>query len=269
MKPLFDTHCHLDADEFKKDRQEVIEQALRAGVRGILIPAVCVGNFNTVRDLAHTLPNGAYAVGIHPMYVKSAKDTDLLALEAFLQAHLHDPRLVAVGEIGLDFFVDEIRTGEPRERQIRFYRAQLVLAAKFGLPVLLHVRRSQDELLKWLRRSPKIGGIAHAFNGSLQQAKQFIALGFALGMGGAMTYTRALQIRRLASGLPLTDIVLETDSPDIAPAWLDGGRRNTPAEVAGIAAALAALGGYGEDDVIEQTAQTARRVVPKLAALWP
>jgi len=269
LKPLFDTHCHLDAHEFDPDRQAVIDQAQLAGVSGILIPAVCVANFETVRDLAHALPNGAYAVGIHPLFVESAQESDLLALSEFLQAHSDDPRLVAVGEIGLDFFVQEIRTGAPRERQITFYRAQLDLAARFGLPVLLHVRRSQDELLKWLRRSPKIGGIAHAFNGSLQQAKQFIELGFALGMGGAMTYTRALQIRRLAVGLPLHDLVLETDSPDIAPAWLGGGSRNTPAEVAGVASALAALGGYALDDVIEQTAHTARRVVPKLATLWP
>lgn len=268
MQPLFDTHCHLDAAEFDADRLAVIEQADAAGVAGILIPAVCADNFETVRHLAHSMANGAYALGIHPMYVHAADDSDLVTLRRCLQAHRDDPRLVAVGEIGLDFFVESIRHGQQRQRQVQFYRAQLELASEFGLPVVLHVRRSQDELLKWLRRKPRIGGLAHAFNGSLQQAQQFMALGFALGMGGAMTYTRALQIRRLAVELPLHSLVLETDAPDIAPAWLDQDRRNTPAQVRRIAQALAALRGCSEHEVIDGTAQAAFFAVPKLATLW-
>lgn len=268
MNAFFDTHCHLDAAEFDADRIQVVDLAVSQGVRGILIPAVQADDFEKVRDLAYRFAQGAYAVGIHPMFVRYAKAQDLDALDQFLHHHQHDPRLVAVGEIGLDFFVKEISDGTERERQIDFYKTQLEIAQHHRLPVILHVRRSQDELLKWLRRRQRLGGIAHAFNGSFQQAKQFIGLGFALGVGGAFTFTRARQIRRLVTELPLSDLVLETDAPDMAPAWLEKGSRNTPSEVAGIAHALAMLRGVDVQTVVRQTAQSALRVVPKLQALW-
>ncbi len=265
---LFDTHCHLDAEVFDPDRARVIERAEQAGVRGILIPAVDRQHFTVVRDLAHSMSRAAYAVGIHPLFVEQANHADLEVLEQFLQDHKDDPHLVAVGEIGLDFFVPSIREGRAREKQIIFYREQLALAQAFGLPVLLHVRRSQDELLKWLRRQAPIGGLAHAFNGSFQQAQQFIDLGFCLGMGGALTFTRAKQIRRLATSLPLSNLVLETDAPDLGPAWLDKGTRNEPAQVASIASSLADLRQTSKAVVIEHTAAAAMRVIPKLKPLW-
>ena len=153
---------------------------------------------------------------------------------------------------------------EERAKQERFYVAQLKLAIEFDLPVILHVRRSQDVLLKYLRRHPVRGGLAHAFNGSVQQAQQFIDAGFALGFGGAMTYARALQIRRLACALPLESIVLETDAPDIAPAWLTETRRNEPAEVRRIAYALAELRGISYEEVLSKTAEAARSACPTL-----
>lgn len=268
MKALFDTHCHLDAPAFDTDRESVIGQALANGVQGILIPAVQAADFEKVRGLAYQFDQGAYAVGIHPMFVRDARDHDLDTLKDFLQQHRDDPRLVAVGEIGLDFFVPEISHGSQRARQIEFYQAQLEIAEHAKLPVIVHVRRSQDELLKWLRRRRPIGGIAHAFNGSFQQAQQFIDLGFALGVGGAFTYTRAKQIRRLVTQLPLSTLVLETDAPDMAPAWLDKGSRNTPAQVAGVALALASLRETTVQEVLQETADTAFRVIPKLQALW-
>ena len=269
ISPLFDTHCHLDAGEFDLDREAVIARAQAVGLGGLLIPAVHRSNFSVVRDMAHAMPIGAYAVGIHPLFVARSERADLKVLAEFLEQHRDDPRLVAVGEIGLDFFVESIREGVAREEQIHFYREQLALARAFELPVLLHVRRSQDELLKWLRRMPPMGGLAHAFNGSFQQAEQFIGLGFALGMGGALTFTRARQIRRLATELSLSDLVLETDAPDIGPSWLTKGQRNEPAEVAQIAACLAQLRGVSVDVVINQTAQAAFNRLPKLATIWP
>jgi TatD DNase family protein len=268
MSLLFDTHCHLDAAEFDPDRLTVIAQARQAGVRGILIPAVEPQNFRTVRDLAHQFDMGAYAIGIHPLFVHRASEDCLALMRRFIQDHLDDPKLVAIGEIGLDFFVAEISSADAREQQILFYRQQLRLAEEFGLPVLLHVRRSQDELLKWLRRSERIGGIAHAFNGSFQQAQQFIDLGFALGMGGALTYSRARQIRRLATQLALDNLVLETDAPDISPSWLQKAARNTPSEVSGVAQALAQLRSCCVEEVIALTAQTALRVLPRLRPIW-
>lgn len=262
---LIDTHCHLDAAEFDRDRPDVAERARAAGVAGIVIPAVARGNFSTVRDLARAIPGGAYALGIHPMYVRYAADEDLDRLRDAVAQAMGDPRFVAVGEIGLDFFVEDIARGEQRERQERFYHAQLKLAAEFGLPVLLHVRRSQDVLLKYLRRVEVPGGIAHAFNGSRQQADLFVAHGFALGLGGEMTFERSRNIRRLAAGMDLAALVLETDAPDIPPAWLPReDRRNEPGELPRIAAVLGELRGLPAEAVAAATSANARRVLPRL-----
>ncbi|HET9976978.1 MAG TPA: TatD family hydrolase, partial [Burkholderiaceae bacterium] len=191
-----DTHCHLDAAEFDIDRAAVIGRAQAAGVTMMVLPAVGVSDFDAVADLARA-HGQAYALGIHPLYVDRAGDADLDRLDAALVARRDDPRLVAVGEIGLDHFVP----GLDRERQARFYLAQLRLARAHGLPVILHVRRSADALLAGLRRIEVAGGIAHAFNGSAQQAEQFAARGFKLGFGGALTFERALQIRALAASV--------------------------------------------------------------------
>ncbi|TAL76635.1 MAG: TatD family deoxyribonuclease [Burkholderiaceae bacterium] len=269
---LIDTHCHLDASEFDGDRADVIARAKSAGVRAIVIPSVMRANFTVVRELAHSFDGGFYALGIHPMCVPQALDDDLLALDDEIAASLGDPRFVAIGEIGLDFFIPALTEPAMRARQERFYTAQLDLALRHGLPVLLHVRRSQDVLLKHLRRRAHIGGLAHAFNGSFQQAGQFIDLGFALGFGGAMTFERALQIRRLAAGVPLEALALETDAPDIPPAWLGTpsfpSRRNEPAHVARIANVLSELRTLPRPVLDAATNANALRVMPRLAAAW-
>ena len=181
-----DTHCHLDAAEFAADRDAVVAAARAGGVANIVIPAVDVGNFETVRRLAHR--HGlAYALGIHPMCVAGVEAGDLELLRLALQAHRDDPRLVAVGEIGLDHFVP----GLDRARQDELLAAQLRLACEFGLPVLLHVRRSVDSVLAQLRRRRPAGRIAHAFNCSEQQAEGFLDLGLRLGFGGALTFDTA------------------------------------------------------------------------------
>jgi len=264
---FIDTHCHLDASEFDSDRMQVAEAAWSANVRGIVIPAVEVANFATVRNLAAQVKGGAYALGIHPLYVSRAQDADLDTLRQAVSEAMGDPRFVAIGEIGLDFFVPEIASGEPRKRQEYFYDAQLAIAAEFDLPVLLHVRRSQDILLKYLRRRTSVrGGIAHAFNGSAQQAHAFVERGFALGLGGAMTYPRALQIRRHAVDIDLDHLVLETDAPDIPPAWLYAPhRRNSSDQLPRIAQVLAQLRGQSVHDVAVGTTAAARRVLPRLA----
>ena len=279
MTPWIDTHCHLDAAEFDADREAVRAQARAQGVALCVIPAVQVANFDTVRALAHA-QGDAYALGIHPLYVPLAQDTDLAVLDAQLTQHRHDPRLVAVGEIGLDFFVPALCEPSMRERQEFFYTEQLKLARRHALPVILHVRRSADRLLKGLRqqgREPAWQGIAHAFNGSVQQAQAFNGLGLKLGFGGGLTYERALQLRRLASELPPEAIVLETDAPDIAPHWLyttaqqraaglpQG--RNTPAELPRIAQTLADLRGCSAQHLAEQTTRNALAALPRLAAL--
>jgi TatD DNase family protein len=232
----------------------------------IVIPAVERGNFAVVRGLAAEAPNLSYALGIHPIFVPQATDEDLAELRRQVEASLADPRFVAIGEIGLDFFIPLLCEPAMRDKQERFLREQLRIARDFNLPVLTHVRRSQDQVLKHIRQLRPPGGIAHAFNGSFQQAQNFIDLGFHLGFGGAMTFTRALQIRRLASELPLDAIVLETDAPDIAPAWVHPGR-NSPEQLPAIGAALADLRGIAPDEVRATSCRSALAAIPRLAGL--
>ena len=274
-----DTHCHLDAREFDADRAAVVARANAAGVTMQVIPAVGVSNFDTVRLLAHE--HGlAYALGIHPLCVGDAPDEDLDRLAQALQEHKDDPRLVAVGEIGVDLFVPGLV--EIRPRQERFYREQLKIARRAGLPVLVHVRRSSDAVLAGLRRIEVPGGIAHAFNGSDQQAAHFVERGFRLGFGGALTFDSARQIRHVAATMPETAHVLETDSPDIPPHWIYRTAaereahspplpqaRNEPAEVARIAGSLAQLRGVSLAELAARTRANALAVMPKLAALRP
>jgi TatD DNase family protein len=266
-----DTHCHLDAPEFDADRDAVLARARAANVGLQVLPAVAVSNFDTVRELAHA--HGlAYALGIHPLYVGASQDDDLDRLADALARHRDDPRLVAVGEIGLDHFVP----GLDLVRAERFYLAQLKLARAAGLPVLLHVRRSADGLLKGLRRFGVPGGICHAFNASQAQADVFTGMGFRLGFGGAMTFDRALQIRRLAATVPAASLVLETDAPDIPPHWLyrtaeqraAGERsRNQPAELPRIGAELAQLRGWTLEETAAITTANALAALPRLAGL--
>jgi TatD DNase family protein len=261
-----DTHCHLDASEFGAEADAVAQRAGEQGVRWIVIPAVARDNFKTVADLAQPHANCVYALGIHPMYVEHADESDLDALRAAAQAALQDPRFVAIGEIGLDFFVPGLNQSPLREKQEHFYSEQLKLARDLDLPVLLHVRKSQDIILKYLRRIKVRGGIAHAFNGSAQQAAAFIELGFKLGFGGAMTFTRALQIRRLAAQCQLESIVLETDAPDISPMWLHPAR-NSPEQLPRIGEHLAQLRGISVADAAQATFRNACQVLPRLALL--
>lgn len=250
---LIDTHCHLDAAEFAADRPAVHAAARAAGVDIMLVPAVAAANFAAVRDCCRRHAGCRPAYGIHPLYVMAAQEADCATLRTWLEAE----KPVAVGEIGLDHYLPGVDAG----RQAWFFRQQLDLAREFDLPVILHVRRAVDPVLKELRQRRVRGGIAHAFNGSRQQADEFIKLGFKLGFGGAMTYTGSTRIRSLAATLPLEAIVLETDAPDIPPAWLAGGR-NSPAELPRIAAVLAELRNEAPDEIAAATSRNARALFP-------
>ncbi|WP_118179220.1 TatD family hydrolase [Paraburkholderia phosphatilytica] len=257
-----DTHCHLDAGEFDADRDEVAASARAAGVARIVIPGVARFNFERVRALAHSLDGGAYALGIHPLFTPQAEDADLDALRMEIEASLDDLRFVGIGEIGLDYFV----VGLDDARQQFFFNEQLRLAREFDLPAICHVRKSQDQVLKGLRRHQVHRGIAHAFNGSFQQAQAFIDHGMHLGFGGNLTFERAKQIRRLATQLPLDAIVVETDAPDISPAWLYR-ERNTPDQVPRIGAILAELRNLDPEALALGTTANAHAALPRLALL--
>jgi TatD DNase family protein len=270
MPPWIDTHCHLDAAEFAADVEAVRIRARQAGVAHCVLPAVARGNFDAVRALAQRWGD-SYALGIHPLCSGQAAEADLQALDQALGAQADDPQLVAVGEIGLDYFVD----GLDAHHQEWIYVEQLRLARAHGLPVIVHVRRSADALLRALRRTRVSGGIAHAFNGSAQQAHAFIDLGFKLGFGGTLTYERSLRIRALATELPLSAIVLETDAPDIPPRWLyrtaeqrragQAQGRNEPAELPAIGAVLADLRSIAVEELAAATTANAAAVLPRLA----
>ena len=275
MAFLVDTHCHLDAPEFGDEMPRVRARARAAGVGLCVIPAVAVANFEAVRTLAHR-QGDAYALGIHPLCTGTATEADLLQLDEELARRRDDPRLVAVGEIGLDGFV----AGLDPQRQAHFFHTQLQLARRYQLPVIIHVRRSVDQVLKQLRQvapGAQWHGIAHAFNGSAQQAQACLALGLKLGFGGTLTFERALQVRRLATELPLAAIVMETDAPDIQPHWIyrtqaqrDAGEpqgRNEPGELPRIAEVLAGLRGIEPAVLAKATTCNAAAALPRLASL--
>ena len=245
---LIDTHLHLDAVEFDPDRAALLARARAAGIEGFVVPAVDREGFARVLALAGTTPGVFPALGIHPLAVDRADETDLDALDALLA----QGRAVAVGEIGLDRHV----AGVDMARQQAFFTAQLALARRHDLPVILHVRRAQDAVLAALRRT-RITGIAHAFNGSFQQAQAFIGLGFKLGFGGAMTFDGSRRTRRLAAELPLDAIVLETDAPDMSPVWARG-ERNVPENLLRIAEVFAELRNLSFKEVIQVTSINAR-----------
>jgi TatD DNase family protein len=251
-----DSHCHLDAAEFDADRDQVVADAQQVGVERIVVPAIERGNFDAVLALSRRYPCCIPALGIHPLYVERAQPEDLDAL----RERLTESRPAAIGEIGLDYFVENL----DRDKQVIYYVEQLKLAREFDLPVLLHVRRSVDHILKHLRRIEVKGGIAHAFNGSRQQAEIFISMGFKLGFGGAMTWPRALHLRELAATLPLDSIVLETDAPDIPPEWIGRSGRNSPAQLPKIAQVLAALRKTDMDEIVAKTTQNMQQLLPHM-----
>jgi TatD DNase family protein len=264
---FIDTHCHLDAAEFNGQQDAIVSEAQATGVGALVLPAIERANFATVLTLCTRYPICAPAYGIHPMYVDRATPADLDVLHGYLA----QSDTVAVGEIGLDFFIRHY----DQVRQEYFFVEQLKLAREFDLPVLLHIRRAQDTVLKHLRKFYGSGGpstslrtgIAHAFNGSAQQAQEFIKLGFKLGFGGAMTFPRATRLRELAATLPLESIVLETDAPDIPPDFLQRGLPNKPEYLPRIAQTLAELRDIPLEEIARVTTANALSVLPRLRSL--
>jgi len=234
-----DTHCHLDAPEFALSRPEVIARARAAGVGRWIVPAVGVAGFDALLELASATEGLGFALGIHPLALNDASLSQIDQLDAYLTAHRNNPRLLAVGEIGLDLY-----PGHPDFEQQRWYfEQQLRLARRHDLPVIVHARRSADLVHAGLRRFGVSRGIVHAFNGSPSQARALIRQGMWLGFGGSVTFEGSRRIRRLAAELPLEALLLETDAPDIRPSWFAQGcpKPNEPAELPRIGACLAQL----------------------------
>ena len=246
---LIDTHCHLDVAEFDADRAAVLARARAAGVVAQVVPAIHRAGWPRLLALCGAAPDLHPALGLHPVYLEQHRDDDLSALVDVLAAH----RPVAIGEIGLDWYVEEL----DRARQQHLFERQLAIARDADLPVILHVRRAHDAVLATLRRLRVRGGVAHAYSGSLEQARQYLDLGFRLGFGGMLTFERSTRLRRLARELPLEAIVLETDAPDLTVAS-HRGQRNSPEYLPECLAALAEVRAEDPARVAAQTTANAR-----------
>lgn len=249
---LIDTHCHLDFAVFDGWRDQLLADARSDNVTDFVVPGVTADAWPGL--LATCDAEGLYpALGLHPCFLDQHKAADLTQLEELLSFK----PVVAVGEIGLDFFIVNLN----QEKQIELFTRQLEMANHFQLPVLLHVRKAHDQVLKLLRQFKlERGGIVHAYSGSEQQAQQYIELGFKLGMGGSLTYDRAKKLRRIAMHLPLDAFVLETDSPDIPLAGYRG-EPNQPRRVREVAEVFAELRGISLEELAQCTSATARKLL--------
>ncbi len=246
---LIDTHCHLDVEDFDPDRDQVLASARAAGLVGIVVPAIHAAAWPRLLRLCASASDLYPALGLHPLYLAQHDPGHVADLERALA----ETCPLAVGEIGLDFHE---RNLDP-VRQQALFESQLTLARDARLPVLLHVRKAHDQVLATLKRVRVIGGIAHAFNGSLQQAGKYLDLGFRLGFGGMLTYERSLRLRPLARALPIEAIVLETDAPDLTVA-AHRGERNSPAYLPDVLTALAEVRGADPVDLAAETTRNAR-----------
>lgn len=246
-----DSHVHLDADAFADDRAAVLARARHAGVDTLVIPAVDAAGWPTLRTLCATTPGIHAAYGLHPMFLTRHRERDLDDLRRWLRRE----RAVAVGECGLDFFVD----GLDPVRQRHYFRGQLEIARECDLPVIVHARRAVEEVIHTVRAVGRLRGVVHSFSGSAEQARQLHQLGFLIGLGGPVTYPRARRLRRLAAELPLAQLLLETDAPD-QPDSDHYGQRNEPGYLPRVAAEIATLRGIDIATLAAATHANARRL---------
>lgn len=280
MLPIIDSHCHLDFPAFDQDRDQILESCLSKGVTDVVVPGVVANNWQPLlswcslelkaesepeskhNNTKRTLLKRHCALGLHPVFLDQHSEENLITLDHMLSNNSTNNntnnKIVAVGEIGLDFFVKTL----DKDLQIYFFEEQLKLANKHQLPVILHVRKSHDDTLALLKKHQITGGIAHAFNGSIQQAHKYVDLGFKLGFGGMLTFERSKKLRQLAKQLPLEAIVLETDSPDMT-VEQHRGERNSPEYLPYVLEALANI----RAEPIEEIANVTRKNTQSVLSL--
>ena len=245
---MIDSHCHFDFAPFADDPERYLNAASLAGVEKLIIPAVGLDNWLHVSSLCQMFPHRCYySLGIHPLWAEKHTSDELHQLEALLANR--DDHCIAIGESGLDFALPQAN----KQHQITLLHQQLVLADKFGLPIILHCRKAHNELLTLLNQHPKARGVLHAFSGSEQQGKEYIRRGFYLGIGGTITYERAHKTRQAVAKLPLSALLLETDAPDMPIAGLQG-KPNLPEYIPLIAKELAELKNTTVAEIAKQSA---------------
>ena len=248
---LIDSHSHIDTHSFDADRTDVVERARRMGVTRQVVPAIAREGWQKLGEICAQYPGLHAAYGLHPMYLDRHQPHHLQELVEVIERE----QPVAIGECGLDFFVD----GLDRDAQYHYFNRQLELARDFGLPVIVHARRAFDEVAACIRKTGNLRGIVHSFSGSQQQAENLCKLGFLLGIGGPVTYPRAKRLRAIVARLPMEFLVLETDSPD-QPLHGHQGQRNEPALLREVLSTVAALRGESEAEVAASTSGNARRL---------
>lgn len=248
---LIDAHSHFDDLSFEVDREQALQRAHQVGVIEQIIAAVKAQWWPRIKQLCEQTDGLYPSYGLHPMYLSDHLEEHLEALNMWA-AEKHP---IAIGECGLDFYIEDPRP----ERQQFFFERQLQIAADVGLPVIIHARRSVEEVIMILRRYPQVEGMLHSFSGSEQQAYRLIDMGFYLSFGGPITYERAKRLHRLIKSLPLDAILLETDSPD-QPDICHRGERNEPAFLPEVLNAVAQLRNQQPEQVAEQTAANTRRL---------
>ena len=251
MIALIDSHSHIDASEFDDDRGEALQRARDAGVTRQIVPAITLSTFDALRELCRA-ESGLYpAYGLHPMFLDEHEPEHLSELAEWIERE----RPVAIGECGLDFFIENL----DRDAQYVYLDRQLELAREFDLPVILHGRRAFDDIAAALRRVGGLRGVVHSFSGSEEQAKQLWKLGFHLGIGGPVTYVRASRLRELVARMPIEFLLLETDSPD-QPLTGHRGERNEPARLVEVLTAVAELRGESAESIAAATTANAERL---------
>ncbi|HDT2125951.1 TPA: TatD family hydrolase [Enterobacter roggenkampii] len=254
MHRFIDTHCHFDFPPFTGDEEQSIAKAAEAGVQAIIVPSVEAAYFSRVLDLSTRHPALYAALGLHPIVIERHRNEDIEQLDEIVQTA--GDKLVAIGEIGLDLY----REHPHFERQQTILDAQLRLAKRHDLPVILHSRRTHDKLAMHLKRIdlPR-KGVVHGFSGSLQQAQRFIELGYKIGVGGTITYPRASKTRDVMAQLPLSALLLETDAPDMP---LNGfqGQPNRPEQAARVFATLCELRKETEEAIAGALLENTRSV---------
>ena len=248
---LVDSHCHLDASEFDRDRDAVIARARAAGVMRQLVPAVSAASWPKLRDVCVGTDGLFPAYGLHPMYLQDHRDEHLAELDEWIKRE----HPCAIGECGLDFFIDGL---DPRAQQ-HFFDGQLELARTHALPLIVHARHSVDAVIASIKRVGDLRGVVHSFSGSAEQARQLAQLGFMIGLGGPVTYERANRLRRLAASVPIESLLLETDSPDQPDAGIRG-QRNEPARLASVLQVVADLRGETAAAIAAATSANAERL---------
>lgn len=248
---IIDSHCHIDFAEFDKDREQVLQRADNNGVKHIIVPAVAQNSWQTTIKICQQHASLHLALGLHPVFIAQHQQPHLAKLDAAIQQY----KPIAVGEIGLDFYLKEL----DKNKQLAFFEAQLEIAKQHKLPVILHVRKAHDETLKLLQKYQLKGGIAHAFNGSIQQAHKYIELGFKLGFGGMLTYAHSNKLRNLVKTLSLDSIVLETDSPDMAVSQ-HRGERNSPEYLPYVLQQVADIKNQSIEEIADSTTENIKQL---------